>query len=311
MNAHHQSVKTPIQCSGILNEALNVTKCERKAATHFAICHGKRIKFFINLHSGIKYIKNTVSAYNKKLTLLLYVLPFIPWELLKIARLGYFVNISLHPSVAEAVPTSNRWNVLVGTYDEAQKLVLQCYSHQDDRCTFVKIGNHGSDNQMKREIHFLQKNLQFQNFAIPTLLHATLADECSPFNIQVTEEIEGEPIPAILTDEIYQIAQEIAGESTIINGEAYSFSHGDFAPWNIRKNTSTYTVFDWELCKMRPIGYDLAYFVIMTEIALHKRNFNEAYDIAKKRIRALNPNIQLDKNRIYKEFAKTTKTLQF
>ena len=40
-------------------------------------------------------------------------------------------------------------------------------------------------------------------------------------------------------------------------------------------------------------------------------DFFRAYDIAKKRIRALNPNIQLDKNRIYKEFAKTTKTLQF
>lgn len=299
------------QGSGILSEAIQITRCEHKLATHFVICNGQRIKFLINLHKGFKYLRKAVAPYNKKLAFLLNLLPVIPWSGLKLAQLGYFAKVSLHPSVSAAIPNNRQWNVLVGTYDDAQKLVIQCFSHQEKRCVYAKIGNAGSASQMEREIHFLQDGKNYKSFVTPNLLHSELMSDGASFNIQITDEFEGKKISTILNKDIYQIAQEIAGETILIKGEAFSFSHGDFAPWNIRKKNSTYTVFDWEHCGMRPIGYDLAYFIMISEIAFQKRSFDEAYSIAIKRIHELNPQIILDKNLIQREFIKTTKSLQF
>lgn len=305
------SVATQINESGILYDALNITQCRRSKATHFALCHGERIKFLINLHSGIAHIQTTVAAYNKKLAFLLHTLPFIPWRILEAAGLGYFAHVTLHPDIEEIIPPKSKWNVLVGTYDPAQKIVLQCYSSTNSSRTYAKVGNRGSDLQMENEIRFLREARYHNTYEVPHMKSATLMQEGAAFNILVTEEFKGKKIPPILSEEIYRIAQEIAGEPTFIDGIPYTFSHGDFAPWNIRKNGKSYTIFDWEHCDMRPIGYDLVYFIIMTEIALHKRNFNEAYDLAIERINFYNPKLNVDKELVYKEFTKTTKSLQF
>ena len=297
--------------SGILREAIEIMSCPRSEATHFAICHNSHIKFLLNLQSGIPYLRKTVAAYNKKLALLLKLLPCIPARLLQAAGFGYFARISLHPSIQAVIPPDQKWNVLVGTYDSAQKLVFQCYAGKHTPCTYIKIGNQGSAEQMEREILFLKKSQSYQSFEIPHLKYSELISEGAPFNIQVTDEFQGTRIQPILNEEIIRIAKEIAGPSVIIEGTPHTFSHGDFAPWNIRKTGTTYTVFDWEHCGMRPEGYDMAYFLIMSQIALNKRTFDEAYDIAITQILKFDSPIQFNKEQIYREFIKTTKTLQF
>ena len=297
--------------SGILREAIKIMTCPRSEATHFAICHGSHIKFLVQLKSGVSFLQRAAAPYNKKLLLLLRLFPYIPKYVLQAAGLGYFTRISLHPEVQSVLPQTCECNILVGTYDSAQKLVFQCFTNKNTTCTFIKVGNHGSAEQMENEIQFLKESKPYQSFQIPHLDDYALISEGATFNIQVTDEFQGNKVPPILNAEIYQIAREIAGESTIIDGIPHAFSHGDFAPWNIRKSTAGYTVFDWEHCKLRPEGYDIAYFVIVSEIALHRRKFDDAFCIAIEQIRQFDSDFQIDKQLLRQEFEKSVKNLCF
>lgn len=297
--------------SGILHEAIKITSCPRHEATHFAICHNSHIKFLIHIHSGVSYLRKTVAAYNKKLSLLLKLLPCIPTWLLHATGFGYFARISLHPSVKAVIPPDKEWNILVGTYDSAQKIVFQCFSNINTPCIYVKIGNQGSAKQMENEILFLKNSQRYQSFEVPHLKYAELINEGVPFNIQVTEEFCGTKVPPILNEQVCRIAQEIAGSPININGVPHTFSHGDFAPWNIRKNGSLYTVFDWEHCGMRPVGYDLVYFCLMIEIALNHCSLSEAYERATTQVRQFIPELSPIKELILSHFKKTTKSLRF
>lgn len=297
--------------SGILREAIKIMACPRSEATHFAICHGSHIKFLVQLKSGVSFLQRAAAPYNKKLLLLLRLFPYIPKYVLQAAGLGYFTRISIHPEVQSVLPQTCECNILVGTYDSAQKLVFQCFTNKNTACTFIKVGNHGSAEQMENEIQFLKESKPYQSFQIPHLNDYALISEGASFNIQITDEFEGEKIPPILNEEIYRMTTEIAGEPTAINGELYTFSHGDFAPWNIRKNGGRYTVFDWEHYGLRPVGYDAAYFIIMSEVALHKSNFNKAFDKACQQIQQFAPELKLNRELILQEFSRTTKALIF
>ena len=297
--------------SGILNEALNIMPCPAGSATHFVLCKGDKIKFIINLLGGKIHLSNNVAAYSKGLTLLLKGLPYIPYSILKCVGLGYYAQISLHPDVAKFIPSAHNWNVLVGTYDDTQKIVLQCYEDTSALRTYIKVGNAGSAKQMKREIQFLNRAATYSTFCIPRMQGFCLTDEEHPFNIQVTQEFRGEKVAPVLTPQLYAITRELAGEAEIKDGIVYEFSHGDFAPWNIRRTDNGYTVFDWEHCGMRPAGYDAAYFIIMTEVALHHCSFAEAFESAQSQLRTIDPEFHLDYNLIYNEFIKTTKALTF
>lgn len=307
------SPHTPISNigSGILQDALTIVRCDRKEATHFVIQHGNRLKFLIDLKSGIRYLKRTIAAYDSGLILLLRLISFIPKRLLILAKLGFFANVKLHPTIAEHVPTDARYNILVGSYDSAQKLVLQCFCHSNNDCIFVKVGNKGSQEQMERETQFLKNAKNYKTFAIPALLGSESIQDGKPFSIQITKGFNGKKVPLKMTAEIFRITQEIAGQSIDINGIPHTFSHGDFAPWNIRKDGSTFTIFDWEHCGIRPIGYDAAYFIIMYEIALNHRNFEQAFKSSTIQLKHLAPELKLNFEQIKQEFCKTTKTLQF
>lgn len=300
-----------LQGSGILQEALEVSPCKQSAATHFIISHGNRLKYIISLNNGISKLKETIAPYNYKLKILLSLLPFIPLEFLAKVGLGCFAQVELHEYIKAHVPNQHEWNILVGTYDSAQKIVFQSFSTLNEPSLFVKVGNQGSANQMEQEIRFLKRAGEYRSFNLPNLRHSELMSEGAPFNIQVTDEFEGEKIPPVLNKEIYQIAKEIAGEPTLIDGIPHTFSHGDFAPWNIRKKGSSYTVFDWEHCGMRPMGYDAAYFIIMSEIALNKRKFDKAFEIASRQLQQFEPDLKLNRELIFREFTRTTKALSY
>lgn len=304
--------KFSTQGSGILAEALTLRPCKHSEATHFALCYGSKIKFLINLKGGIPHLRATVAVYNKKLAMLLRLLPFTPWSILQCCRMGYFASVELHPAVSRVIPPENKWNILVGAYDNAQKLVIQSYhQNQGNTRSYIKIGNAGSATQMENEINFLRSAPSYQTFSLPVFRDSCLINEGYPFNLLVTDEFHGQKSHPELTDDIYHITKEIAGETTFINGVPHTFSHGDFAPWNLRKNSTGYTVFDWEHCGMRPVGYDAAYFVIMFEIALNKRSFHDAFHIAQEQIKNKDPEIHLNKELIFQHFSKTTKTLSY
>lgn len=301
-----------VRGSGILSEAITITPCAKKDATHFVLCHKDRIKFLINLNQGIGHLRRTIAAYNKNLSLLLRVLPIIPKTILKTSKLGYYAHVDLHPEILNFTPKDCLWNVFIGSYDSAQKIVTQCYNpNKRETPIYIKIGNTGSDIQMQREINFLNSGQQFSTFKIPELFKYSLLRDGAKFNIQVTKEFQGDRISPILTKKLFHVAEEIAGPTIIRNGVPYTFSHGDFAPWNIRQGKNGFIVFDWEHCGLRPKGYDAMYFIIMTEIALKQANFDKAFEQATNQIQLISPSLIINKELFFNEFSKTIKSLKF
>ena len=115
--------------SGILQQAVEIEKVKRKQASHFALCNGGRIRYLIAIDGGSKRLSDNISTYSNKLGLLMKLLRYLPFAFLKEIKLGYYVNATLHPAIEEEVQQRHpdAWNMIVGTYDEKQKLVLQCY----------------------------------------------------------------------------------------------------------------------------------------------------------------------------------------
>lgn len=297
--------------SGIIEEALHIQRCTSKSATHFVLCNGRRLKYIINLNGGKEKLVQNIAAYNAKLFLLLKLLPHLPYRLLQLGHMGYFAKVELASEISELVPANHEWNVLVGTYDTVQKIILQCYTGQDSPCTFIKVGNAGSKEQMEREIRFLLNRKPYHHFTTPEIVSSQLISEGARFNILATKEFSGNKIPPALTPDILAIYKELAGNIQLINGEPYEFSHGDFAPWNIRQTETEYTLFDWEHCGLRPAGYDPAYFILMTEITLNLLTLDQAFIIAHKKLQELLPDLKINEELIREEFTKTTKAFTF
>lgn len=52
------------------------------------------------------------------------------------------------------------------------------------------------------------------------------------------------------------------------NNIYYTFSHGDFCPWNILYFNGHYRIIDWEFADYYPVGYDLFTFIFQTHYLL-------------------------------------------
>ena len=66
----------------------------------------------------------------------------IPFPILNLMKLGYFVKAELNKEVETCRQNIQKkhWNMIVGTYDEKQKIVLQCFNASEN-ADFIKIGN--------------------------------------------------------------------------------------------------------------------------------------------------------------------------
>lgn len=73
-----------------------------------------------------------------------------------------------------------------------------------------------------------------------------------------------------------------------------TFSHGDFAPWNIRKEGDKYIVFDWENCGNRTPGFDLMHYVIVVQVILASVDEHTAYEKGLLQIQRYIPDFALD-----------------
>lgn len=295
--------------SGILEEAFDMQRCNRRTATHFVLCKGQKLRFLICLRGGLPPLHRTVTSYGGKMALLFRLLRYLPYHLLTAAGLGYFARVQLHPAVANALPPGYEWNALVGTYSDRQKIVFQAFLPRSAQaCLFIKVGNKHSEQQMQTEINFLQQRHAYRLMTVPKLLGMKLRDEQCPFNIMVTEEFSGEKVPPQLTPEIYALYKELSQETTTINQQVLVRSHGDFAPWNIRKQGEKYMLFDWEFCGWRPRGYDVVHFLTIVGMNLEHKDFSDAYDNALSIVQTYEPDISMNKDAFYREF---TELMQF
>ncbi len=290
--------------SGILEQTVEIDKVSKRQATHFALYNGANIRYLIAIKGGKNRLKNNIAAYSKKLLLLMKVLDYLPFSVLRMLRFGHFVEAKIHPTIEEQLKKTKAitWNMIIGTYDEKQKVVLQCFNPNQKLATFIKVGNKGSETEMLTEIKFLKTNNNFRRFDLPLFLGAKIRKKEDGFNIQVTKEFIGDKVDPILTKDIYLIYKEIAGKVIILNGIEYEFSHGDFAPWNLRVKNGRYTIFDWEHCGIRVKGFDIVHYATAIELVVDKKCLNDAVETGIKKIKQIEPSFSIDKEKFLYEF---------
>lgn len=291
--------------SGILEEALTMEPACAAQASHFAFHVRGKLRYLIDLQGGRKQLARDNAAFNGVLALLLKILPIIPFFLLRLVGIGHYVKVLLHPAINEVVQQigSPRWNLLVGTYNIRQKLVLQCFA-EGKPGIYVKVGNQASAQLMQTEMKFLEEQKNFSTFALPELISCHYQNAQSPFNIQVTKKFCGTKVEPLISQDIIRIYQEVASSA---GDERTEFSHGDFAPWNIRKTEDAYLLFDWEYCGIRPKGYDLVYFGVISNVSLANMRFDAAFDKTLTEIRRFLPDFQMDKETFYQQMSQIAK----
>lgn len=289
--------------SPILSQVAAIEPCAPACATHFALCNGRKLRYLIATEGGCRPLVRSAASYGGKLAMLLRLLPLLPYRVLAAAHLGFFARARLHAAVQELLPQGASWNLLVGTYDAKQKLVVQAFPSHGGACHFIKIGNETTERQMTAEMRFLQESpTRFHCVQLPELLAVSYRAEGAPFNIQVTREFRGSKVPAELTEGIVAVYREIAGEAQLINGQLCEFSHGDFVPWNLRRTDRGYIVFDWEHCGIKPRGYDLVYFGVVMRLACHGMTFDAAFDASLADLHRFVPDITMEKELFHRLF---------
>lgn len=274
--------------------------------THLAICNGDKVRYYLDLSSRVKWksrkrLCTNISTYSLKLRLCMAAMRCAPVCMLKMAHVGRVTHLTLDPEVQEMISQIGlqRWpgketyfNVIVGSYVEKQKIVLQCFCDDDTLpAVYVKIGGENSHTEMENETDYLSNPILSSRFDNPVLCAAHFRRDGFSYNIQATEEISGVKVIPEMNDEIYQIFSEIASRHTCeaVDGTRLAFSHGDFVPWNIKKTNSGYVVFDWEYCGIRFYGFDLIHYLWQVENKLHKESPEGAIKKAMKQARDWDP----------------------
>ena len=79
-----------------------------------------------------------------------------------------------------------------------------------------------------------------------------------------------------------------------MDGTEYEFSHGDFAPWNIKKASDGYIVFDWEHCGYRVKGFDLMHYCVVSKMMLNGKSMKDAFNEGLEEICSFVPAFELD-----------------
>lgn len=260
------------------------------------------MRYLISLRSGATRLTRSLVAYGGKLALLMKLLRLLPYRLLAAAHMGYFAQARLHPAITAMVPEGHEWNMLVGTYWPKQKLVLQCFREGEPLCDFVKIGNAASATEMHTEMDFLAAPHQFSLIELPVVLAMRRAGDDCPFDILVTREFRGDKVEPVLTEDIYRVYCELSADRREENGQMLALSHGDFAPWNIRRHGDRYMVFDWESCAYRPVGHDAMHFLVAIYTNLHGLPLPAAVSRAVVDIRRFDPDFSHDEGAFAKAY---------
>ncbi len=295
-----------MQDSNIVSQVVKIENTNRKSATHFALCSGLHLRYLIDLDGGAKRLSENISTYSKKLSLLMQFINIIPFPILNRMKLGYFAKVELNKEVEACRQNAQKkhWNMIVGTYDEKQKIVLQCFNTSEN-ADFIKIGNAATEKEMNAEISFLQQKRVYSTFDIPQLLGSISRADGATFNIQITKEFVGDKVEPILTQEIVEIYKELSKDKK--NG--LEFSHGDFAPWNLKRNGDKYILFDWEHCGYRMPGFDLMHYATIIEAVIDGKDFSEAFESGLENIKKYFPDFDINKDEFFEEFRKLRKQI--
>lgn len=271
---------------------------DAKDGNYLAIYSGGNLRYLINNEKGNAFfakqkLSNNIATYSSKLSLLMKLLKWIPTRLLVMGGIGKRVSLKIDSEIKNAVEKISEekyngktiyFNVIIGSYVEKQKIVLQCFCPEARETTvYLKIGDEHTETEISAETAYLKKPIVTDAFRSPELCYSSVRRKGNKYNIQGTNEFVGETVPPVINADIVAIYRAICQshiEMMDDEGNRLFFSHGDFAPWNIKKNNEEYIVFDWEYCGFRFYGFDLIHFAWQIENKLNKKDVHRAFKSA-------------------------------
>lgn len=261
--------------------------CDSEDAwTHIAILNKGKVRYYIARDNNAKKnLVKTLSSYSIKHNLFSKLIHLVPISVLSKINSANFVKLNLDNRIEgfinkNIMKNEYFYNVIIGTYGEHQKIIIQIFN--ENSIKYCKIGNKNTNKQMHAEIEFLKYNdsKEFRLLELPTYVSSY---EIDGINMLITKGFSGKKVYPYLNDQIYKLFKDVISiKSPIVNdnGSTMTFSHGDFAPWNMRKEKEKTIVFDWEYSGMRFYGFDIIHFTYEIQKLLNHKHHNEALQIA-------------------------------
>lgn len=260
---------------------------KNKSKTHFAIFNGKQIKYLIDVNDKNYYnnlIKNQ-SSYSINHSIFKYLIKVLPNSLSILLPRVKGCNLKINTALRSCLHNNIKdkvigYNYIIGTEGKHQKIVVQAVC--EDKNIYVKIGNNNTKELIINEsrVYKVLNNLDLC-FITPKLLFEYSKNG---ININALTEVKGSEVTTQFNKDILRLYQEIANIKYDLNQNneniELEFSHGDFAPWNIKKYNDEFIVYDWEYAKMRFKGYDVIHYIFQVEYLLNKLTIEEALDKA-------------------------------
>jgi thiamine kinase-like enzyme len=268
---------------------LNIIDIEYKdytSSTYFALFNKSQLKYLIDKNDK-NFFKNLMSnqgSFSLKHKIFKFILKFLPISLLRFlpnvkccsVKIKDQVEIKIKENINKKIKVIN---YIIGTKGPHQKIVTQLITVSGEKI-YLKVGNKNVHELllMENRVYNYLKNHKF-NFNIPNLLFSVLDKE---LYLNALTEIVGEEAPLDFNKDIFTLYQDISEIELNSNLKfgyieiAYDFSHGDFAPWNIKKNKEEYIIYDWEYAGMRFRGYDIIHYVTQVENLINKNTLESS-----------------------------------
>lgn len=256
-------------------------------ASHIAVLKNGNIKYLLDIRDNSnKILANSIESYTLKHKLLKHSILLCPNKIL--TKNKNFIYVSVTPKEELSLFLDKYYycknaalyniNYLIGTPGPKQKIVIQL--NKGNNIEYMKLGNTNTLDLMENEFKTINDISVIQKqFEIPIALGK---DKINDKFAIIYKDFHGKKVKPEINENIYKLYKNISDLKVkkASNGLLYEFSHGDFAPWNIKKIDNKYLVYDWEYAGYRFIGYDLIHFIFQIETLLNKKSEEDAIKIA-------------------------------
>ncbi|WP_040207152.1 hypothetical protein [Neobacillus jeddahensis] len=258
---------------------INIKFEDFNSGTHYALFNGSQIKYLIdkndkNFYKNLLVNQNSYSFKHKLFKIIIKCMPvnlirFLP----NVKCCSIEINENLKTNIKENLNKANKIsNYILGTKGPHQKIVIQIITESGEKI-YIKAGNENVKELLLMEsyVYGYLKGLGCI-FSTPNLLFTEINEDIS---LNALDEVVGEEAPLEFNNDIFTLYNDISkinlNNLRLENLEIeFEFSHGDFAPWNIKRNKGKYIIYDWEYAGIRFRGYDIIHYVTQVENLIRK-----------------------------------------
>lgn len=280
--------------------------------SHLCIWNNRQVKYLIdfNYDNSKKSLLKNIQSYSIKHELFKKLLN-VPNKVLLLNSNFKLVQINLSKELLIEINNIAEYyfinhsslgcNYIIGTKGPHQKFVIQLFDKE--KALFMKVGNEKTQKLIKNEaLIYKQLNDLSTNFQTTKIIKYKEYDK---FSMSCFDELNGYKLLPEFDQDIFRLCMEISNLKiktlirTCISDIKCEFSHGDLAPWNIRKNSKALTVFDWEYGGYRFAGYDVIHYIYQIETLLNNKEHDEAIKIAINSLKSLRGDLKNISNEIF------------